>query len=104
MYNFFQRSGAKENEIESLITNINSGYITPDKAIELINQIYEITKSQPVPPDQPPDYIKQKLEAKQKIDEEILQADALLQTKNVKVKAINDYIKLSQIPKMLEQR
>ena len=104
LYNFFQRSGAKENEIESLITNINSGYITPYKAIELINQIYEITKSQPVRPDQLPDYIKQKLEAKQKIDEEILQADALLQTKNVKVKAINDYIKLSQIPKMLEQR
>src|ERR1051325_10167928 len=104
LYNFFQRSGAQENEVESFITNINSGYITPYKAIELINQIYEITKSQPVRPDQLPDYIKQKLEAKQKIDEEILQAGALLQTKNVKVKAINDYIELSQIPKMLEQR
>ena len=98
LYNFFQASGAKEIEIESFISNINSGYIPPDKAIELINQIHEITKSQSVPPDQLPDNIKQKLEAKQKIDEEIQKADALLQTKNVKVKGINDYVKLSQIP------
>ena len=29
LYNFFRGSGAKENEIESFITNINSGYIPP---------------------------------------------------------------------------
>ncbi len=96
IYNFFRGSGAKENEVESFITNVNSGYITPGKAIELINQIYEITRNESIPPDELPDYIKQKLEAKLKIDEEIQQADALLQSKNVKVKAINDYIKLSQ--------
>jgi uncharacterized protein (UPF0335 family) len=96
LYNFFRSSGAKENEIESFITNINSGYIHPGKAIELINQIYEIKKSQPVPPDQLLEYIKQKLEEKQRIDEEIKEVDAVLQNKNVKVKAINDCIKLSQ--------
>ena len=93
LYNFFRGSGAKENEIESLITNINSGYITPDKAIELINQIYEISKSGSVPPDQLPDYMKQKLEEKQRIDEE---AEKVLQNKNVKIKTINEYTKLSQ--------
>jgi hypothetical protein len=46
LYNFFRGSGAKESEIESFITNINTGYITPGKAIELINQIYQISKSQ----------------------------------------------------------
>jgi hypothetical protein len=70
IYNFFRGSGAKENEIESFIININSGYIPPGKAIELII-IYEITKSQSVSPDQLPDYIKQKLEEKQKIDEQL---------------------------------
>jgi uncharacterized protein len=44
LYNFFRGSGVKENEIESFITNINSGYIPPGKAIELINEIHEITK------------------------------------------------------------
>ena len=42
MNNFFRGSWAKENEIESFITNINSGYVPQDKAIELINQIHEI--------------------------------------------------------------
>jgi len=32
----FQKFGGKENEIESFIININSGYIPPGKAIELI--------------------------------------------------------------------
>jgi hypothetical protein len=67
LYNFFRSSGAKENEIESFITNINSGYIPPGKAIELVNQIYDITKSESVPPDQLPNYVRQKLEEKQKL-------------------------------------
>jgi hypothetical protein len=41
---------ASEEKVESFITNINSGYIPPDKAIELINQIYEISRSEPVSP------------------------------------------------------
>jgi hypothetical protein len=35
LYNFFRISGAKENEVESFIINVNSGYIPPGKAIEL---------------------------------------------------------------------
>jgi hypothetical protein len=58
LFNFFRGSGAKENEVESFITNINSGYITQGKAIELVNQIYDISKSESVSPDQLPDYIK----------------------------------------------
>src|ERR687888_1954413 len=85
LYNFFRGSGAKESEIESFITTINSGYITPGKAIELVNQIYEISRSESVSPDQLPNYIKQKLEEKQKIDEEIEQADVALQSKNISV-------------------
>src|SRR5919198_1559106 len=85
LYNFFRGLGANENEVESFITNINSGYITPGKAIELVNQIYEISKSESVSPDQLPDYIREKLEQKQKIDEEIKQADVALQSKNISV-------------------
>ena len=75
---------------------INSGYISPDKAIELINQVYEISKSQSVPHDQLPNYVREKLEEKQRIDDQIKEADAILQTKNVKVKTINEYIKLNE--------
>ncbi len=96
LYNFFRNSGAKENEIESFITNINSGYIPPGKAIEVINQIHEITKSESVSPEQLPGYVKQKLEEKQKIDQEIQHADATLQSKNVTIVAMNEYLKLSE--------
>jgi hypothetical protein len=69
LYNFFRGSGANENEIESFITNINSGYIPPGKAIDLINQIYDISRNESVLTDQLPNYVRQKLEEKQKIDE-----------------------------------
>jgi hypothetical protein len=97
--NFFRCSGAKENEVESFITNINSGYIPPGKAIELINQVYEISKSESVPPDQLSNYVRGKLEEKQKIDEQIKEADIILQSKNVAVESINDYIKLNELNK-----
>jgi hypothetical protein len=96
LYNFFRNSGAKENEIESFITNINSGYIPPGKAIELINQIYEISKSESVPTDQLPNYVRQKLEEKQKIDRHIKEADATLQSKSVNIETINEYMKLNE--------
>jgi uncharacterized protein (UPF0335 family) len=96
VYNFFRGSGAKENEIESFIININSGYIPPGKAIELINQIYEISKSESVSPDQLPNYVRQKLEEKQRINEQVKQADATLQSKNVNIETINEHIILNE--------
>jgi hypothetical protein len=48
--NYFIKSGAAEDKIELFITNVNSDYIPLGKAIELVNQIYEISKSESVPP------------------------------------------------------
>jgi hypothetical protein len=96
LYNYLVKSGASEDEIESFITNVNSGYIPRQKAIELLNQIHEISNAQSVIPDQLPNYIKQKLEEKQKIDEEIKQADAILQSKNVSIEAINEHLQLNE--------
>ena len=96
LFNYLSKSGAAEKEIETFVTNVNSGYIPLCKAIELVNQIYEISRNESVSPDQLPNYIKQKLEEKQRVDEQIKEADAVLQTKNVKIKTINEYTKLSQ--------
>jgi hypothetical protein len=46
--------------------------------------------------DQLPDYIKQKLVEKQRIDEAIKEADAVLQSRNATLEAINEYLKLNQ--------
>ncbi|MFL6407875.1 MAG: hypothetical protein ACJ71F_12475 [Nitrososphaeraceae archaeon] len=57
------------------------------------------TKSQEesqFPPDQVPNYIKEKLEEKQKIDDQIKEADAILQSKTLNIEAINEHIQLNE--------
>jgi vacuolar-type H+-ATPase subunit I/STV1 len=96
LYNYFVKSGAAENKIESFITKVSSGDVSPSEMIELVYQLNEISKTQAIPLDQVPEYINQKLEAKQKIDEEIKQAEATLQSKNVSIEAINEHIQLKK--------
>jgi hypothetical protein len=43
-----------------------------------------------------PSYIEKKLEEKQKIDQEIKEADATLRSKNVTIEAINEHLKLKE--------
>jgi deoxycytidine triphosphate deaminase len=46
--------------------------------------------------DQVSGYIKEKLEQKQKIDEKIEQSNNVLQSKNVNIETINEYIRLNE--------
>jgi len=70
--------------------------LPPEKVIELVYQLHEISKTEIIPLDQIPSYIERKLEGKRKIDEEIKQADAVLQSKNVTIEAINEHLKLNE--------
>jgi hypothetical protein len=99
LHNFFDKSGASEEKVESFITNISTDDVPPDKIIEIVCQLHEISKSESIPLDQVPEYIKQKLEVKQKIDEEIKEADSILQSKNVSIQAINEHLALNEILK-----
>jgi hypothetical protein len=96
LYNYFRKSGAAEEEVESFIAKVSSSDLHPEKCIELVNQLYEISREESVSPDQLPGYIKEKVEEKQRIDEGIQQADAILQSKNVSIEAINEHIQLNQ--------
>jgi uncharacterized protein (UPF0335 family) len=96
LYNFFIESGASEEKVESFITNVSSNDVPPEKVIELVNQLHEISKTESIPLDQIASYIERKLEEKQKIDEEIKEADAILQSKNVNIEAINEHIQLKE--------
>jgi hypothetical protein len=96
LYNYFVKSGAAEERIESFITKVSSGDVSPGKIIELVCQLHEISKSESIPLDQVPEYIKDKLEEKQKIDEQIKEANAILQNKNVSIQAINEHIQLKK--------
>jgi hypothetical protein len=59
-------------------------------------QLFNISNTESIPLDQVPTYINKKLEEKQKIDEQIKEADALLQTKNVSIEVINEHIQLNE--------
>jgi hypothetical protein len=68
----------------------------PEQVIELVYQLHEISKEESIPLDQITNYIKQKLEAKEKIDEEVKQAEATLQSKNVSIEVINEHLQLKK--------
>jgi uncharacterized protein (UPF0335 family) len=94
--NFFIKSGASEEKIESFITNFSTADVPPDKIIELVNQLHEISKTESIPLDQIPSHIERKLEEKQNIDEQIKEADETLQSKNLNIQAINEHLALNQ--------
>jgi hypothetical protein len=50
LHNFIKTSGAAEDKTESFIANISSSESPPEKVIELVNQLHEISKSESVPP------------------------------------------------------
>ena len=85
--NYIQKLGANQDQIESFIANCMNGAnsLPPEKIINLTNQLFEITKSESIPPVEVPVCIKQKFDDKQKIEEKIKEADATLRSKNVDI-------------------
>ena len=96
LHRYFKESGAAEDKIESFIDNINSSNVPHETITELVNQLFNISKRESIPLDQVSGYIDKKLEEKQKIDEQIKEADAILQSKNVSIDAINEHIQLKE--------
>jgi hypothetical protein len=64
LYNYFRSSGAAEDKIESFIDNISSSNLPPEKIIELVYQLHEISKTESIPLDKIPSFIERKLEEK----------------------------------------
>ncbi|MFL6419251.1 MAG: hypothetical protein ACJ71P_07545 [Nitrososphaeraceae archaeon] len=97
LYNYLLKSGAAEEDVESFIANVSSiGGIPPENIIQRVNQIHQIAKEESIPLDQVPDFVKQKIEEKKRIEEELREADTLLQNKNVRLEAIDEHIKLNE--------
>lgn len=95
-HNYIKKLGADEDQIESLIVNLLDGAksIPPEKIPEMINQLFELSKSEPIPPTEVPAYVKKKIEEKNRVEEEIQKAGATLENKNVDIKTIEKYKKL----------
>jgi hypothetical protein len=100
LYNLIEKSGANEDQIESFISNCTSGAgveaLSAEKIVDILNQLFNISKSETIPLEHVPDYIRQKLEEKQKLEEQIKEEEAVLQSKNVAMETIDEYIHLSE--------
>ncbi|MFL6319620.1 MAG: hypothetical protein ACJ72Q_04035 [Nitrososphaeraceae archaeon] len=96
LYNYFRSSGAAVEDIESFIVNIGGSNLPHEKVIQYVNQLYEVSKEESIPPHEVPNYIKEKFEEKQKIDEDIKAADTVLQSKNMSIQAINEHLQLNE--------
>ena len=96
LHNFIKSSGAAIEDLESFIVNISTSNLPTEKVVELVNLLHDVSKAQSIPLEQVSGYIKQKLEEKEKIDEQIKEVDAVLQSRNVTLEAINEYLKLNE--------
>jgi hypothetical protein len=63
LYNYFVKSGAAEDKVESFITKVSSGDASPENVVELVYQLHEISKTQAIPLDQVPGYISGRLDS-----------------------------------------
>ena len=62
-HNFINKLGANEDQIESLIVNLLDGArsVPQEKIVDLVNQLFDIAKSESVPLTEVPAYVKEKI-------------------------------------------
>ena len=70
--------------------------LPPEKIIDFTNQLFDIAKSESIPPAEVPVYTKQKLEEKNRLEEQIQEAGTVLQSKNVDIETINEFNQLKE--------
>ena len=70
--------------------------LPPEKIINTANQLFNISKSESIALEKVPDDITQKLEKKQKLEEQIKEVEAVLQSKNVAMETIEEHIHLNE--------
>jgi hypothetical protein len=101
LYNIIKKLGVNEDQIESFISNctirgVADSSLPPEKIVHLVNQLFNISKSESIALEKVPDCIKQKLQQKEKLEEQIKEVEAVLQSKNAAIEAIDEYIHLNE--------
>ncbi|MFL6378899.1 MAG: hypothetical protein ACJ72R_15755 [Nitrososphaeraceae archaeon] len=89
LHNFIRASAVTEDELESFIARIHPNDLPHEKIVSCVNQLYALSNEQSIPIQEVPNYIQQKLEEKQKIDQEVKEASDILKNKSVSIEAIN---------------
>jgi DNA-binding ferritin-like protein len=93
--NYIKNIGTTEDQIESFIVNLANSP-EPEKLIEVANQVTELSRSESIPLEDLRNHIKHKEEEKQRLEEQIQEASAILQSKNVDIETIREYKQLEE--------
>ena len=91
--NYIQKMGANQDQIELFIANLANSS-EPEKLIDVANQVAQLSRSESIPLEELEGHIKQKEEEKQRLEDEIKQTRAILESTHVDVQTINDYRQL----------
>jgi hypothetical protein len=94
-HNYIEKLGANDEEVEYLISNLldKTKSIPIEETASMVNQLYELSKSESIPPTEVPEHISQKIKEKQKLEEEIQKSRAILDQENIDIQTINEYKK-----------
>jgi 5'-3' exonuclease len=93
--NYIQKLGANQDQIESFIANLANSP-EPERLIEVANQVARLSISESIPLEDLENHLKQKEEEKQRLEEEIQQRRAILDSTNVDVQTISEYTHLKE--------
>ena len=91
--NYIQKIGANQDQIEPFIANLVNTP-EPEKLIDVANQVVHLSRSESIPLGELEDHVKHQEEEKQRLEEEIKQRRAILESTNVDVQTIYDYNQL----------
>jgi hypothetical protein len=91
--------------IEIIQTRSIEEGVTPEQSAQIVSQLFEISKSESMPLNEIPDYVRQKVQEKERLDSEVdvqqrqiqnlkAQADTLVRQNNLTMQNIGSYIAL----------
>jgi 5'-3' exonuclease len=93
--NHIDNLGANQDEIEGFIANL-ANFPEPKKVFEAANQIAQTSLSESIPIKLLSNHIKQQQEEKRRLEEEIKQRRAILESTNVDIITLKEYKKLEE--------
>ena len=95
LYNYIKKLGANQDQMESLITSLTH-FAKPEKVIDIANQVAQLSRSESIPLEDLENHLKQMEEEKQRLEVEIKHKRVILESTNVDVQTLNQYIHLKE--------
>ena len=93
--NYLNKLGVNQDEIESFIANLANSP-EPKKLFDVANEIAQISMSESISLEELGNRIKQQQEERQRLEEEIKQRRAILESTNVDIMTLKEYKKLKE--------